>query len=129
LSEEHQDVFDHLYSCLSILDAKSSSMLAFNSIIIAVFAIFLTGSRTHGEWIIINLGMAAILISALLLLSVVWVHWSATEDLLEAQRHGERLLRVRNSRTLRYRLSWCLAAISLSSLCAFLVLRLLAGPT
>lgn len=33
LSEEHKDIFDHLYSCLSILDVKSSSMLGFNSII------------------------------------------------------------------------------------------------
>ncbi len=40
---EHEALFGHLYDVLSILDAKAASLLSFNSIVIAVFAIFLTG--------------------------------------------------------------------------------------
>lgn len=80
--QEHQELFDHLYGCLSILDAKSSSLLTFNSIIIAVLAIFMTRRLEGVEWIAINIGMASILVSCLLLLLVVWVHWSTTEDLV-----------------------------------------------
>ena len=127
LSEEHQDVFDHLYTCLSILDAKSSSMLAFNSIIIAVFAIFMTRQPASAELILLNVGMAAILVSAFLLLSVVWVHWSPTGDLEDPEKHGRRLLQVRNSRTVRYRIAWYLAMISLLSLAGFVVVRLFLG--
>lgn len=36
----HARLFDHLYECLTILDDKSSTLLAFNSIIFAVYAIF-----------------------------------------------------------------------------------------
>lgn len=128
LSKEHQDVFDHLYLCLSILDSKSSSMLSFNSIIIAVFAIVMTGTLTLPEWAFVNLGMASILVSALLLLSVGWVHWSTTQDLLDAREHGYRLLQIRNSRTVRYRLAWYLAVLSLVSLFALFILRFEAGP-
>ena len=128
LSEEQSDIFDHLYSCLSILDSKSSSMVSFNSIIIAVLAIFMTRTLTFPEWAFVNLGMAFILVSALLLLSVVWVHWSTTQDMQNPQEHGHHLLQVRNSRTVRYRLAWYLAVLSLASLSAFLMIRFAAGP-
>jgi hypothetical protein len=129
LSEEHRYLFDHLYSCLSILDEKSSSMLAFNSIIIAVFAIFMTRDLPLPEWIVTNVGMALILVSALLLLSVVWVHWSTTKDCADSSRHAATLLQVRNSRTFRYRLAWYFAVFSLISLCLLLVLRIVGGPS
>lgn len=122
LSEVHKDLFDHLYSCLSILDAKSQSMLGFNSIILAVFAIFMTRDLTTTQWIVTNIGMAAILCSALLLLSVVWVHWSTTKDCADVNSHSKRLLEVRNSRTVRYRLAWILAVASLLDLGVLLIL-------
>ena len=120
---EHQQLFDHLYGCLSILDAKSSSLLSFNSIIIAVFAIFMTGELGRVEWIAINIGMASILVSCLLLLSVVWVHWSTTENLADLEKHALILLDVRRSRTIKYRLAWYFVVAALGDLSAFLVLR------
>jgi hypothetical protein len=123
--EEHQDIFGHLYECLSILDSKSSSMLSSNSIIIAVFAIFMTGELGMREYVIVNIGMAAIVFSTLLLLSVVWVHWSTTEDLNDPVAHKAKLLKVRNSRTWRYRLAWYLAVLSLVMLAVFLSSRLI----
>ena len=127
LSEVHQDLFNYLYSCLSILDSKSQSMLGFNSIILAVFAIFMTRDLTSAQWIVTNVGMATILMSSLLLLSVVWVHWSTTEDLADAHAHARTLLAVRNLRTLRYRLAWLLGVISLLALALVLILRFATG--
>lgn len=120
---EHRDLFDHLYSCLSILDSKSSSLLTFNSIIIAVYAIFLSGNLRLVEWIPISVGMSTILISCFLLLSVVWVHWSTTGDLLDVEQHAFSLLQVRRIRTIKYRLAWYLAVAALGFLIFFLVLR------
>jgi hypothetical protein len=122
---EHQELFDHLYGCLSILDSKSSSLLSFNSIIIAVFAIFMAGELRLAELIVANIGMASILVSSLLLLSVVWVHWSTTDNLEDLKNHGLVLLGVRRSRTIKYRLAWYFAVAALIALSAVLLLRLI----
>jgi hypothetical protein len=124
---EHSAVFDHLYECLSILDSKSSSLLSFNSIIIAVFAIFTTETLAQVEWLIISVGMAAVLASAFLLLSVVWVHWSTTEDLGRLKSHGMVLLMVRRGRTVKYRLAWWLSVISMIALSAFFAFYVVSG--
>ena len=123
LSETHQNLFDHLYSCLSIIDSKSSSMLGFNSIILAVFAILMTGDLPLSQSIVANVGMATILLSALLLLSVVWIHWSSTQECGDPDRHANVLLAVRDSRTIRYRVAWLLAVASVLALCVLLFLR------
>jgi hypothetical protein len=60
-AEDHQKLFDHLYGCLSILDAKSASLLTFNSIITAVYAIFMTNELRVAGWILVPLGMLFIL--------------------------------------------------------------------
>jgi hypothetical protein len=124
---EHQILFEHLYSSLSILDAKSSSLLGFNSIIIAVFALFLARSDSLGLFggISIGVGMSAVIISCFLLPSVVWVHWSTTDDFGDPDRHAVDLLRVRRSRTITYRLAWYFVVTSVISLSAFLVGKLL----
>lgn len=124
LSDRHRELFQHLYDCLSILDAKSQSLLGFNSIILAVFAIFLTGELGSLQHIAANGGMAMILTSSLLLLSVVWVHWSGTDDLSSQDEHALRLLSVRNTRTRRYRLAWLLSVASLVALGLLLVVKL-----
>jgi len=112
-NKAHHALFDHLYECLSILDSKASSLLGFNSIIIAVFAIFMTGDLDQIGWIVVSIGMASILTSCLLLLSVVWIHWSTTENFLDLERHALILLRVRRVRTIRYRLAWYCAIFAL----------------
>lgn len=121
-SEEHRDLFEHLYACLSILDAKSQSLLGFNSIILAVFAVFLTQALPAWPARAAYAGMAVILCSSFLLLSVVWVRWSTAEDLADADQHALRLLAVRNRRTVRYRLAWALSVVSLLALGSLLVL-------
>jgi hypothetical protein len=122
-AHSHEAVFDHLYGCLSILDSKSSSLLSFNSIIIAVFAIFMTVELQGVEWVAIVTGMAMVLVSSFLLLSVVWVHWSTTDHLKDHAKHTVVLLDVRKERTVRYRLSWYFAVLAMVNLSAFLLIR------
>ena len=120
---EHQVLFGHLYGCLSILDDKCASLLSFNSIVIAVFAIFMTTDITTTGFVIVNIGMASVLLSSLLLMSVVWVHWSTTVDLANLHEHAVRLLAVRDSRTIRCRLAWWFSTLAIVILAAFLVQR------
>jgi len=122
---EHQALFGHLYGCLSILDDKCASLLSFNSIVIAVFAIFMTTDITPTGFLIVNIGMAGVLLSSLLLMSVVWIHWSTTADLQDLREHAVRLLAVRRSRTIRYRLAWWFSTLAILTLAAFLVRRFL----
>jgi hypothetical protein len=116
-------LFDHLYGCLTILDSKSSSLLAFNSIIIAVFAVFLTSQTQLGRYggVCVGAGMTAVIVSCFLLLTVVWVHWSTTDDFPNKDEHAFNLLKVRRSRTLKYRLAWYFSVTSVLALSAFLV--------
>jgi hypothetical protein len=122
---EHQALFGHLYGCLSILDDKCASLLSFNSIVIAVFAIFLTANLTAAGVVIVNIGMAGVLASSLLLMSVVWIHWSTTADLSDPREHAVRLLGVRRSRTVRYRLAWWFSTSAILVLATFVGWRFL----
>lgn len=81
-------------------------------------------SRTLGqaEWTAI-LGMALTLGSCFLLLSVVWVHWSTTDELKEPDRHAQVLLAVRRTRTIRYRLGWYLSISAIGCLSVLLAQR------
>lgn len=120
-SEEHEELFQHLYGCLSILDDKASSLLSFNSIVIAVFAIVMTSPITSTGFFLAGAGMAAVTISSVLLMSVVWIHWSTTDDLKKLDEHAYRLLQVRRSRTIRYRLAWWFSMLGIFALGAGLI--------
>jgi hypothetical protein len=126
-SDARQDVFDHLYACLTILDSKSASLLGFNSIITAVFAIFLTQRLTARETFVANLGMAAVLVSAMLLLTVLWIRWATTDELADGGAYALQVLRVRNDRTVRFRVAWYFAIAALTALVLLLILRVSAG--
>jgi len=118
----HHGLFEHLYGCLSILDSKSSSLLVFNSIVILVYSIFMGRERslTLVEQIFIAVGLITILVSCFFLLFVVWVVWSDTKDLSDADKHALTLLNARRSRTLKYRRAWWLALAGLVALSLFL---------
>jgi hypothetical protein len=123
-SERHAKLFDHLYGCLSILDAKSTSLLTFDAVIIAVFAVFMAGELPLISWVIVDLGTVTILVSCFFLLSVVWVHWSTTDHLADFEQHALTLLEVRRARTIKYRLAWYLSVSALIMLALHLILRL-----
>lgn len=119
---KEQKLFEHLYACLSILDTKSSSLLASNSIITAVFAIFMQMQTLlpRGQWITLNIGMALILLSSLLLLLVVLVRWSSPDELNNPERYTLALLKRRNSRTFIYQTAWAFSFLAVGVLSGFL---------
>jgi hypothetical protein len=120
----HRDIFDHLYGCLTILDDKSAALLSFNSIITAVFALFILSKEDMVLSVLLYGGIVLLVMSCLLLLSVVWIHWSGTEELQDLDQHGLTLLRVRRTRTIRYRLAWFFSTLSMVSLFVYILLFL-----
>lgn len=119
-----EPVFNHLYENLSILDAKSASLLQFNSVLVAVFTIFLTNDdvlKTASFYVGVA-GILATLISCYLLLEVVWVHWSTNNHMTTPEAHALKLLEVRKERTILYRKAWNYSKGSLLSLLAMVVM-------
>ncbi len=124
--EQHKDVFNHLYNCLTILDDKFSALLTFNSIIIAVFALFIIDTDDLTALIfLLYTGISSVLISCFLLLLVVWVHWSKTEDFNNLDQHGLTLLMVRRQRTIIYRTAWYLSTFSVACLFLYLAIHII----
>jgi hypothetical protein len=120
MTGEKKDLFSHLYGCLSILDTKSSSLLASNAITSAVFAIFMSNPLPRPELMItLDVGMASILVSSLFLLWVIRVHWATKDEL----RDLDVLWGLWRSRTISYQLAWYLSVLAIVALLAFLVLR------
>jgi hypothetical protein len=103
---EDRELFGHLYTSLTILDTKSASLLQFDSILIAVYSIYLVAAKDKVILIGLLVGVLSILLSSIVLLNVVWVHWSTTSDLRNPSRQAIRLLAVRNRRTVMYRIAW-----------------------
>jgi hypothetical protein len=105
--ESHRSLFDHLYASLSILDSKSASLLQFNSVLAAVFTLYLQGEKLPLSHFIVGvIGITAALVSCYRLLNVLWVHWSTRDHMTTAEDHSDTLLRVRAERTLGYRVAW-----------------------
>jgi len=107
-----QSIFAHLYDNLTILDAKCASLLQFNSVLMAVFAIFIAKIEPDDANIPGLLGILFALISSLFLLQVVWVHWSTSDHMQSPEKHMTKLLAVRRARTLFYRIAWNLSQVA-----------------
>jgi hypothetical protein len=127
-TEPHKSLMDYLYNCLSILDDKSSSLLSFNSIIMAVFAIFMAISDenqrpTPLQGGFISVGTIAVLASSFLLLLVVHIDWSDSADLKDIVEHERELLKIRRTRTNVYFVARWLAITAMIGLTAFFVFR------
>lgn len=86
----------------------------------------MTTDMAPKSFVLVNVGMAGVLVSSLFLMSVVWIHWSTTADLENLREHAVRRLAVRRSRTIRYRFAWWLSTLAILILAAFLVGRFLA---
>jgi hypothetical protein len=120
-SLEKECTFTHLYENLSILDAKSASLLQFNSVLVAIFTIFITSDKTSAfPFYIGSLGILTTLISCALLLEVVWIHWSTTEHMNTPEENTVKLLQVRKERTILYRKAWNCSKFGLMTLIVML---------
>lgn len=129
-NDHQRQLFDFFYQALNILDSKTSNLMRFNSIQFAICSLLISpnikDSALQGDFwstAVISIAVGAILsfISAFILLTVIWVHWSETDDLTDAQSHLHRLLSIRNSRTRRYRIAWMVSMLSLLGLSIHLV--------
>lgn len=129
LSDKSQEViFSHLYENLSILDSKSSSLLTFNAIIVAVFAIFASSHTGLFIRLFSTAGISLSLLSSSILMNVVWVHWSTSDHLLDARTHEITLLSVRRDRTIEYRKAWNLSKASLLAVFLIIFVNLFSSP-
>lgn len=120
---EQKELFAHLYDSLSILDSKTSSLLSFNSIILAIYAIFIVSADSVSQIVPMIIVMISLLVSSISLLNVIWIHWSTTEQLNNTTEHIKVLLQVRKSRTITYRIAWYFSVFALVSLIIFLILQ------
>jgi hypothetical protein len=122
-NNDQEAVFNHLYGSLSILDAKSASLLQFNSVLIAILTIFITSEKvpttSYGIGVV---GILTTLVSCALLLEVVWVHWSTNEHMSTAEEHATKLLQVRKERTILYRRAWNFSKFGLLTLVPVLLI-------
>lgn len=122
---EDRALFDHLYGVLTILDAKSASLLQFNAILIAVYSIYFSAAKKLYFLMGLTAGIVTILISSFVLLNVVWVHWSTTIDLKDPKKLAITLLTVRRDRTIMYRAAWYGASLSVLLLIALVMAEFL----
>ena len=99
-------------------------MLTSDSIVIAVFAVMMARHLSCLAWTILSLGLEAVLFSAFCLRSVLWVHWSTTEELTNAHSYEINLLRLRNKRTMRCRLVFYRTSASFVLLVLLLILMI-----
>ena len=106
------------------MDTKSASLLQANAIVIAVFTIFLANKLVEVALYAIYLGLFLSITSSFYLLSILWVHWSATGELRDLEKHGRILLDIRIARTIRYRMARQLAFMSLGVLVISFILSI-----
>lgn len=116
LGANNDMAFEHeyLYSCLSILDSKAQSLMSFDAIILAASSIALgTLPKPFGIGdllVVVALVMSGL--SSSLCLFVVWIYWTETSQFEDETEVFYELLRIRNSRTIAYRISWIAAQLS-----------------
>lgn len=115
----HFKLFNHFYDLLSILDNKATSLLTYNSIVMAIIAWF---HKYIYNWVLFIIAVLFIL-SSILLISVIWVHWSTKEELNDIDKNLASLLIVTCSRTVRYRLAWACSFCTILLLSFFAIIK------
>jgi len=101
---------EYLIRSLTILDAKSASLLILNSIVIAALSIFfLSQNRPVSVTWISALGAFAVFLASAAQLWVVWPHWITAESLDSPDHFVQTLFRMRSERT-----RWCRTGLQLS---------------
>lgn len=116
-------VFEHLNQNLDILDVKSNSTILLTSILTVVciaaidhFKDVYLPIRPWTEnalpWIL-RTGAGASSLALLLLISVHTLYWPSITEIQNKDVRTERLLNIRNWRTIRYRAAWRVTVLSL----------------
>ncbi len=109
-NDYHYNIFNFLYDNLNIIDSKASSLLTYNSLIIAGITIILSMKDEIDLITFLYISTIFIfIISSIFCLKVVYLHWSSTTDLKNPDKHLDELLCVREIRSKNYRFSWYLS--------------------
>lgn len=106
---DYGSAFTFLYEALSILDSKASSLLTFNAVGLTALAIWLEKIPLNLFHFTLDVAFLLFLISCVLCLRIVWLHWASTQELKNEEVQPIDLLRVRDERTVLYRWAWFLA--------------------
>ena len=104
----------YLYRCLTVLDAKVQGLLTFDSILIAATTVILAAlpsDITAGSTLIF-IALMSSSFSSLLCLYAIWIYWADTHELRYAKICSLKLFKLRNRRTVAYRIAWLLAYAS-----------------
>lgn len=112
--EQQRLLFAHFYYSLDIIDTKAGSMMQYISVLSALYVGTLGYVDQTQLGVRPYLASGAILVfgSVLAMLSVVRLHWTSPEHIVDETLQGQRLLTIRNGRTIRYRIGWVLSVIS-----------------
>lgn len=114
LEPRREEIHEYLYACLSVLDAKAQVLLGYDALIMAATSIVLSvvpDGNSVGKGLIIA-ALATSGVSSMLCLPVVWVQWTDTEEFEQTEDAFNRLLVIRNRRTISYRVAWVIAHLA-----------------
>jgi hypothetical protein len=128
-SELDKVVFDRIYADLSILDVKSGALLQFISILVAAYAILTAGRQNLGPPLYVaTLGVGGLfaVLSGVVALTLLWVRWSGAQK--RPLDRARAIFRVRQRRTVRYRLAWLLGLAALCFLAVYVLLEMSTPP-
>jgi hypothetical protein len=114
------DMRNHIYSDLSIIDNKTNSLMQLNAILVAVYSIaylnLIEGKLqpTPGEVGALMLSVVLCLFAILLLMTCVFIRWETYRSVsADMEKNLLWWVKLRDSRTLRYRLAWSANFISI----------------
>jgi hypothetical protein len=131
-----RELCGHMYENLSILDSKSSALIASNGLATAILSVLALASGdpadSLGDGGVISTVSLFLLVPSLVALilnvSVLLVYWSTSREIAEHTSVTDRarsLIRIRNERTRRYRLAFFIHMFVLVVALSILVLVLL----
>lgn len=126
----NKDKIDFIYSVLGVLDAKSASLMQFNGIILAIFAIFIRDNNQNE--LFSKSGMLVLIasfVSIFLCLLVVALSWRFLEMATTEKGHHsvsneiDHLCKALWLRERSYQIAWLASVVSVVGLIIFLILN------
>lgn len=114
-------VYDDFYKDLDALDSKASGLASANAIIFTLLTLLLDRASVADVPLLLKIAYVMSALSLVSALSVAFVRWANIDELERSSLEGmvERICKVRNARTQRYRLAVYCALISAIVACFY----------
>lgn len=124
--DKHYEMFKFLYDNLNIIDSKASTLLSFNALVLVGVSIWLSGVYVLTLFLLVNaLPVVLLILSSLCCLHITYLHWSSTSDFNDMDAHIDELIKVRDKRSVYYRIAWLFSFLSLIILIVIIIIGLL----